>query len=168
MADKRITSRTKVYMTRIGVRDWLVAADSQKAALKAWDVHRNLFATGEARITNDPAHVALAMKTPGLPVPAPGRVHAPEEKAKGSNVVRLATARPARAEPAASKVKDTSKLDAVEQELRGLERETARERADIEKRKRTIEMELEAFDAAAERKRIVLMKRIKREQDALK
>ena len=50
----------------------------------------------------------------------------------------------------------------------GFERETARERADIEKRKRTIEMELEAFDAAAERKRIVLMKRIKREQDALK
>ena len=56
MADKRITSRTKVYMTRIGVRDWLVATDSQKAALKAWDIHRNLFATGEARITNDSAN----------------------------------------------------------------------------------------------------------------
>ena len=167
MADKRITSRSKVYMTRIGVRDWLVAADSQKAALKAWDVHRNLFSTGEARITNDAAHVALAMKTPGLPVPAPGRVQVPEEKAKASNVVRLATARPARVEPS-PKLKDTAKLEAVEQDLRAYEREVTRDRAEIEKRKHAIEMELEAFDAAVERKRILLMKRIKREQDALK
>jgi hypothetical protein len=166
MADKRITSRLKVYMTRIGVRDWLVAADSQKAALKAWDVHRNLFSTGAARVTNDPAHVALALKTPGLPVPAPGRVVVPEEKARGSNVVRLATARPMKVE--APKAKDTSKLEAVEQELRAFERDAARERAEIERRKRALETELEVFDAAAERKRIVLIKRIKREQDALK
>ncbi len=166
MADKRITSRTKVYMTRIGVRDWLVAADSQKAALKAWDVHRNLFSTGEARITSDATHVALAMKTPGLPVPAPGRVQALEEKGRASNVVRLATARPTKVE--ATKPQDTSKLDAVEQELRSFERDTARARAEIEKRQRALETELEVFDAAAERKRIVLAKRIKREQDALK
>jgi colicin import membrane protein len=168
MADKRITSRTKVYMTRIGVRDWLVAADSQKAALKAWDVHRNLFSTGEARITNDAAHVALAMKTPGLPVPAPGRVVVPEEKGRASNVVRLATARPAKIEPEKARPKDTSKLDAVEEELRAFERDAKRERAEIEKRKRAVENELEAFDAAAERRRILLAKRIKREQDALK
>lgn len=153
-------------MTRIGVRDWLVATDSQKAALKAWDVHRNLFSTGEARITNDAAHVALAMKTPGLPVPAPGRVQVPEEKGRASNVVRLATARPAKVET--PKSKDTTKLDAVEQEVRAFERETARARAEIEKRKGAVEMELEAFDAASERKRIVLAKRIKREREALK
>jgi nucleotide-binding universal stress UspA family protein len=170
MADKRITSRFKVYMTRIGVRDWLVAAESQKAALKAWDVHRNLFSTGEARVTNDAAHVALAMKTPGLPVPAPGRVVVPEEKGRGSNVVRLATARPAKPEQekVSAKQRDTSKLDAAEQDLRAFERDAVRERAEIEKRKRAVETELEAFDAVAERKRILLMKRIKREQDALK
>jgi hypothetical protein len=170
VADKRITSRMKVYMTRIGVRDWLVAADSQKAALKAWDVHANLFATGEARVTNDAAHVALAMKTPGLPVPAPGRVVAPEEKGKASNVVRLSTARPAKeAKQTQSKApRDTSKLDAAEADLRTFEREMARERAEIEKRKRAIDMELEAFDAVAERKRIQFAKRIKRERDALK
>lgn len=167
MADKRITSRTKVYITRIGVRDWLVAVDSQKAALKAWDVHRNLFSTGEARVTTDATHVALAMKTPGLPVAAPGQVVVPEEKGRGSNVVRLATARLAKPEPSKVKQRDTSKLDAAEQELRTFEREAARERGEIEKRKRTIETELEAFDAAAERKRILLAKRIKREQEAL-
>lgn len=168
MADKRITSRTKVYMTRIGVRDWLVAADSQKAALKAWDVHRNLFSTGEARVTNDATHVALAMKTPGLPVAAPGRVLMPEEKARVSNVVRLTAVRPARVEPEKASAKDRSKLEAAEQELRGFERDALRDRAEIEKRRRAIETELEAFDAAVERKRILLIKRIKREQDALK
>lgn len=168
MADKRITSRMKVYLTRIGVRDWLVAAESQKAALKAWDIHRNLFSTGEARVTNDAGHVALAMKTPGLPVPAPGRVLVPEENAKASNVVRLAAARPPRATAAPVKPKDTSKLDAAEEELRAFEREASRERLEIEKRRRALETELAAFDAAAERKRIVFAKRIKRERDALK
>ena len=173
MADKRITSRLKVYMTRIGVRDWVVATASQKDALKAWDVHRNLFSTGEARITNDPTHITLAMKTPGIPVPAPGRVLVPEdgvkEKATPSNVVRLSSARPAKVDPekAVAKPRDTSKLDAAEAELRALEREAARERGEIEKRKRSIETELEAFDAATERKRTVLVKRIKREREAL-
>lgn len=167
MPDKRITTRTKVYMTRIGMRDWLVAADSQKAALKAWDVHRNLFETGEARITNDATHVALAMKTPGLPVAAPGRVQIPDEKAKTSNVVRLSSARPTPAVPVKAKA-DTSKLDAAERELREHHRSVARDRVEIEKRKRAIEAELEVFDATAERKRILLAKRIKREQDALK
>lgn len=166
MASKRITSRVKVYMTRVGVRDWVVATASQKAALKAWDVHRNLFSTGEARETNDAEHVALAMKTPGIPVPVPGRLFVPEERQKASNVVRLATAR---ATPGLEKVKarDTSKLDAAQEELRAFERDAARERAEIEKRKRMIQTELEAFDAAAERKRIMLAKRIKREHDAL-
>lgn len=169
MADKRITSRLKVYMTRIGVRDWLVAAESQKAALKAWDVHRNLFSTGEARMTNDPGHVALAMKTPGLPVAAPGRVVTPEEK---SNVVRLASFRPAKAEPVREKVQppkpvDRSKLEAAERELATFERDATRRRAEIEKRKRALELELEALDAEIERTRARLTKRIERERAAL-
>jgi ABC-type phosphate transport system auxiliary subunit len=71
-------------------------------------------------------------------------------------------------EKAPEKKMDASRLDAAEQELRTFERDAARERAEIEKRKRAIDTELEAFDAAAERKRILLIKRIKREQDALK
>ena len=169
MADKRITSRLKVYMTRIGVRDWLVAAESQKAALKAWDVHRNLFSTGEARVTNDPGHVTLAMKTPGLPVAAPGRVVTPEEK---SNVVRLASFRPAKTEPARVKAPppkppDRSKLEAAERELADFERDAARRRGEIEKRKRLIETELEALDAEVERTRARMAKRIERERAAL-
>ena len=181
MADKRITSRTKVYLTRIGLKDWVVAVDSQKAALKAWDVHRNLFAEGAARATNDPVHVELAMKTPGQPVAVPGRVSEaaltdaaprPPRKAKerASNVVRF-PAKPHAASPAreskAPAAPDRSKVDAAEQELRAFEREAARARLEIEKRKRALETELEAFDAETERRRIRLMKRIKRERDAL-
>ena len=183
MADKRITSRTKVYLTRIGLKDWIVAVDSQKAALKAWDVHRNLFAEGAARITNDPVHVELAMRTPGAPVAVPGRLSVPDETvpvrkatkpAAASNVVRFPAkprveerVPPSTREPKIAPQPDRSKLDAAERELRELERDAARTRAEIERRKRAIDTELEAFDAEAERRRIRLMKRVKREREAL-
>src|SRR6185295_9593372 len=61
-------SRLKVYATHIGLHEWLVAAPSQKAALKAWDVRENLFATGAAKVVTDPKAVKLAMTAPGDPV----------------------------------------------------------------------------------------------------
>lgn len=105
----RITSKLKVYMTRIGVRDWLVAASSQKEALKAWDIDRNLFASGDARVTNDPTHIQVAMRNPGIPVAAPGRVVAPEEK---SNIVQFTGKRVARE----TKGEDAKPVKAVRQE----------------------------------------------------
>jgi len=182
MADKRITSRTKVYITRIGVRDWLVAVDSQKAALKAWDVHRNLFAEGAARVTDDPTHVKLAMRTPGVPVAAPGQATLPleggsrERKAKPapppkpSNVVDFAAHR--RADAAVQKAParpaiDRSKLDAAERELKAFDHEAPKERTVIEKRLRAVQSELEAFDAETARRRERLAKRVERERAAL-
>jgi len=164
---KRITQRLKVYTTRIGVRDWLVAAESQKAALKAWDVHKNLFASGDARVTNDPAHVALALKTPGLPVAAPGI-------AGGDNIVKLdafrSKARPhvKRPAPLAPPPKpDRSKLEAAEKALAEFEREVVKKRSDLERRKRALDLEAQAFDLESERKRERLTKRIEREREAL-
>jgi colicin import membrane protein len=58
-------SRLKVYSTQIGLHSWVVAAPSQKAALAAWDVKENLFASGAARVVSDKAAVELAMRTPG-------------------------------------------------------------------------------------------------------
>jgi colicin import membrane protein len=75
----RITRRLKVYTTRIGIRDWAIAAANQKEALKAWDVRENLFATGAARETNDATAIELAMETPGVPVALPGKLRMPEE-----------------------------------------------------------------------------------------
>jgi hypothetical protein len=188
MAAQRITSRTKVYITRIGLKDWLVAAASQKAALQAWDVHRNLFATGEARLTNDPTHVEIAMRTPGVPVAAPGTrsaeivelaSHRKSAKAPRTNIVNLAAHRAkgggrddakseARAAPKPATAKpDRAKLEAAERELREYDREAARTRSEIEKRKRAIETELEAFDALHERRRARLAKRVAREREVL-
>lgn len=61
----------KVYRTHIGFRDWVVAATSQKAALAAWNVSRDLFRTGEAEATNDAAAVKAAMSDIGKPVALP-------------------------------------------------------------------------------------------------
>jgi hypothetical protein len=165
MADKRITSRSKVYITRIGLTDWLVAVDSQKAALKAWDVHRNLFAEGAARVTNDPAHVALAMRAPGVAVAAPGRIVLPEgdgpakptRKAKPPAAVASA---PPPAKP------DRRRIETAERDLPEFERDAARTRAEIERRLRAVENELAAFDAESGRRRIRLLARIKREREA--
>jgi hypothetical protein len=168
MAGKRITSRMKVYTTRIGLRDWLVAADSQKEALKAWDVHKNLFASGDARVTNDPACVALAMKTPGVPVAAPGKVLIPET----SNVVKLSSfRRPVDREPskraALAKAVDRTKIQAAERELAALEKEVTERRADLANRKRALKGEEAELDAEEERRRARLEKRVKREKDAV-
>jgi hypothetical protein len=57
--------RLKVYRTHIGFYDAVVAAPSQKAALKAWGVHQNLFARGLASVVGDAEIIRLARATPG-------------------------------------------------------------------------------------------------------
>jgi hypothetical protein len=58
----------KVFSTHIGFYDGVVAATSRKAALAAWNVSRDLFRTGEAEETTDPAAVKAAMSDIGKPV----------------------------------------------------------------------------------------------------
>jgi hypothetical protein len=61
----------KVFRTHIGFQDWVVAATSRKAALAAWNVKRDLFRSGEAEETTDPAAVKAAMSDIGKPVAMP-------------------------------------------------------------------------------------------------
>ncbi len=103
----------------------MVAASSQAAALRAWNVHQNLFASGEARVTTDGAAVAAAMAHPETPL----------RRAVGSNAAfeleptslpkvpdaPKRSARPAAkgARPAAPQpLADRSGLDAAEAALR--------------------------------------------------
>ncbi len=67
----KLPPRIKVVRTHIGLYDWVVAASSQKAALEAWDVSRNLFASGEAELTDDPQGVRLALDNIGKAVAMP-------------------------------------------------------------------------------------------------
>ena len=57
--------RLKVYRTAIGFHDAYVAAPSQKAALAAWGVDKNLFARGAAEVVTDPALIKQALARPG-------------------------------------------------------------------------------------------------------
>ena len=67
----KLPPRIKVFRTTIGFTDWVVATSSRQAALEAWDVSRNLFATGEADITDDPHAIALALGHIGKAVALP-------------------------------------------------------------------------------------------------
>ncbi|MGD9982077.1 MAG: hypothetical protein AB7H66_04975 [Hyphomonadaceae bacterium] len=67
----KLPPRIKVFRTRIGFHDWVVATSSQANALEAWDVSRNLFATGEAEVTHDAKEIELALTNIGKPVALP-------------------------------------------------------------------------------------------------
>lgn len=71
MAKAKLPKGIKVFRTQIGFQDWVVATSSQQNALEAWDVSRNLFATGEASVTDDPKAIAAAMAKIGKPVALP-------------------------------------------------------------------------------------------------
>jgi hypothetical protein len=60
--------RLKVFQAQLGFFDSVVAAPSQAAALRAWDAHQDLFASGDAQIANDEAAVKAALEHPGTPL----------------------------------------------------------------------------------------------------
>lgn len=61
-----MAARLKVYGTRIGFHEVIVAAPSQPAALAAWDISDNLFAQGQARVVDDAEAVEQALASPGV------------------------------------------------------------------------------------------------------
>lgn len=151
----RKTGRLKVFMTQIGFHNWLVAAPSQKAALEAWDVKENLFAIGSAYVVTDKACIALAMKSPGVPVP----VDAEHAFAKATKVLRLddhrrkklsaASPAPAAAKKAPARRKrkaDRTKLDKAEHALADFKRRAVRERAGIIRAQKALDLKAEALE----------------------
>jgi outer membrane biosynthesis protein TonB len=57
--------KLKVYRTPVGFHDAYVAAPSQKAALAAWGIDRNLFALGMAEVVTDPVLSEEPLSKPG-------------------------------------------------------------------------------------------------------
>ena len=60
--------RLKVFQAQLGFYDTVVAAPSQAAALRAWGMRQNLFARGEARVSEDPQAVEAALAHPETPL----------------------------------------------------------------------------------------------------
>ena len=158
---QKASKRLKVFVTRIGLHEWAVAVSSQKAALKAWDVRENLFASGAAKETHDVAAIEAAMKSPGEPVRVPGpKIVLPPP----ANVVQLEGRRPKpRLEPASGK-KDRSKLDAAEKALVAYQKESKRRLAEMDKRRRLLDDEAEALESEIDRQTRALETRVKRER----
>lgn len=131
--------KLKVFQAQFGFYDTVVAAPSQAAALRAWGVNQNLFASGDATVTTDEAAVAAATAHPETPLrravgskdpfaleptSLPDVPDAPK-KAPDKASAKLKPVKPAK--PPA----DRSKLDAAEKALGALDEDRKREEADF-------------------------------------
>jgi hypothetical protein len=60
-----MAAKLKVFVTSDGLTDYVVAATSRPKALAAWGSHQDLFKTGIAHETDDPALAKAARAQPG-------------------------------------------------------------------------------------------------------
>ena len=60
--------KLKVFEAQMGFYDTVVAAPSRTAALRAWGTRQDLFASGQARVSNDVDAAAVAIKNPEKPL----------------------------------------------------------------------------------------------------
>lgn len=140
----------KVFQAQLGFFETVVAAPSQAAALRAWGVHQNLFADGQARVTDDPQAIQAALAHPGVPLKralgskdlfALEPVSLPQvpEAPKKTKAKAAAPPRP----PA-----DRSALDAAEAALRGLDDDRRAEEATFRQRQDALDADRKAAQAA--------------------
>jgi hypothetical protein len=135
--------KLKVFCAPMGFYDALIAAPSQKAALKAWGTTTDLFAAGRAHAVEDPKLQKLALATPGEVVK-----HSRGDEAEMLQDIAREERRPARgtkakAPPPAAKrpATDPSKLEQAGRELDAARRELASQLADIERRRAELDAE---------------------------
>jgi hypothetical protein len=139
--------KLKVFQAQFGFYDTVVAAPSQAAALRAWGVNQNLFASGEATVTTDEAAVTAATAHPETPLRrAVGSRDAfaleptslPNVPTAPKKAVLSAPAKSKTAAPA-KLAADRSKLDAAEQALGALDDARKREEADFRRETEDLE-----------------------------
>ena len=148
--------KLKVFQAQFGFYDTVVAAPSQAAALRAWGVNQNLFASGEATVTTDEAAVAAATAHPETPLRRavgsndafalePTSLPNVPDAPKRTSIKPVAKAKPAApARPPA----DRSKLDRAEKALGELDETRKREEADFRREAEDIETRRGAAQAA--------------------
>lgn len=150
--------KLKVFRAQFGFFDSVVAAPSQAAALRAWGTHQDLFASGEARLTDDPAAVEAALAHPEAPLQRavgtkdPFQLDAPAS----SKVPGLGTSG-SRKGAMARKKPDRSKLDRAEKALQDLDRDWEEDESQF----RREQEELESRHAAAREEHEVSRKEAK-------
>ncbi len=148
--------KLKVFQAQFGFYDTVVAAPSQAAALRAWGIRRNLFASGEATIATDKAAIAAAIAHPEtLLRRAVGTADAfalePTSLPDVPAAPKRTTTKPApKAIPAAplKPPADRSKLNAAEKALGALDEDRKREEADFRREAEHLETRRMAAQSA--------------------
>ena len=146
--------RLKVFQTHLGFYDTVVAAPSQAAALRAWGTHQNLFADGQARVTDDPQAVEAALAHPNVSLKravGSSDLFALESVSlpKVPDAPRTARAKPGgKLSPPPKPPPDRSALDAAEAALRDLDDQRKSEEAEFRRRQDELDAERKAAQAA--------------------
>ena len=155
---KASTRKLKVFQAQFGFYDTVVAAASQAAALRAWGTHQNLFASGQAKLTEDPQAVEAARAHPEIPlkravgsndpfaVEAASLPNVPEAPKKPA--MKAVPKKPAKpAEPVKPKA-DRRRLDAAEAALKAVDDARKAEEAEFRRRQEQLEREAAAAQAS--------------------
>lgn len=147
--------RLKVFQAQFGFHDSVVAAPSQAAALRAWGIRQNLFAEGQARITEDPQAVEAARAHPEVPLRRPVGSNHPFELSPTAlpdvpDAPRRKAAKATRATKPAPETPpaDRSELDAAEAALQALDGRRKREEARLRAQQEELDREMAARQAA--------------------
>jgi hypothetical protein len=135
--------RLKVFVTSDGLTDYVVAASSKAKALAAWGSHQDLFKTGTARETDDPALVKAASAQPGEVLRRPAGTRGELAKLKV----------PKKAKPAGPSKAALKKVADLEKKLAGLETAHRRTVERLGHQRALVERELAAAQADYEAER---------------
>lgn len=158
-----------MFAAQIGFFDTVIAAPSQAAALRAWGVKQNLFASGAASQTTDPEVIKAATASPGVPlrraVGSKDRFthdptslpHVPVLRKTKTVARRVATARPEA---------DRSRLNAAEAGVTELRERRRAEAAEFHRQEQDLAARLRAADAAYESAMEQAERRLAIERDA--
>ncbi|MDB5443978.1 MAG: hypothetical protein JWP73_2354 [Phenylobacterium sp.] len=119
-----MAARLKVFVTSDGLTDYVVAASSKPKALAAWGSHQDLFKTGLARETDDPALVKAATKQPGEVLRRPAGTR--------GELAKLKPAKRAAAKPAGPSKAALRKIADLEKKLAELDAAYAAAAAKLE------------------------------------
>jgi hypothetical protein len=141
--------RLKVFVTSDGLTDYVVAVSSKAKALAAWGSHQDLFKTGSAHETDDPALVAAATARPGEVLRRPAGTRGELAKLKPAK-------RPAAAKPAGPSKAALKKVSDLEGRLKALDAAHDKAIAKLEREQARLAEALDSArrDHAAQRARV--------------
>ena len=133
----------KVFSTAAGFYEAVVAAPSRKAALAAWGVHDDLFASGAAKEVDDPKLREAALARPGEIVRVPIALDAALVAAAARPRTEPKPVKPKPSPIAAASAKpppDRAALTAAEAALRAAEEDRDRGAAELVEARRSLDM----------------------------